>query len=110
MKALESDEWDLRNAAARSLVALDSAGIEAVGSALDTVPDPGLAHFAGLVDVAWRLESIIARAATGDQQLDRFVRRACALGVHARLDELASDRSEIGRYATILLAGSGQDS
>jgi hypothetical protein len=108
VNALKSDEWDLRNAAARSLVALDSAGIEAVGSALDTVLDAGLAHFAGLVDVAWRLESIIGRAATGDQQLDRFVRRACALGVHARLDELAAGRSEISRYATTVLAGSGQ--
>jgi HEAT repeat protein len=108
--ALESDAWDLRNAAARSLVALDWAGIEAVGSALDTVPDPGVAHFAGLVDVAWRLESIIARAATGEQQFDRFVRRACAVGVHARLDELAAGRSAIGRYATKVLAGSGQGS
>ena len=110
VNALGRDEWDVRNAAARSLVALDSAGVAAVGSALDTVPDPGLAHFAGLVDVAWRFESIIARAASGDQQLDRFVRRACAVGVHARLDEVAAGQSEMGRYATRLLAGSGQGS
>lgn len=110
VNALESDEWDLRNAAARSLVALDWAGLEAAGSALDTIPDPGLVHFAGLLDVAWRFESIIGRAATGDQQLDRFVRRACALGVHARLDELAAGPSEMGRYAAMVLASSGPSS
>jgi HEAT repeat protein len=108
--ALESDEWDVRNAAARSLVALDWAGIEAVGSALDKVPDAGLAHFAGLVDVAWRLESIIARAATGDQQLDRFVRRACAVGVYARLEDLAAGPGEVRRYAASVLASAGHGS
>jgi HEAT repeats len=110
VNALESDEWDLRNAAARSLVALDFAGIEAVGSALDTVPDPGLKHFAGMIDVAWRLESIIARAGTGDRQLDRFVRRACAVGVHARLEDLAAGPGELRRYAVSVLADSGHGS
>jgi HEAT repeat protein len=109
VKALGRDEWDVRNAAARSLVALDSVGLDAVVSSLDTVPDPGLAHFAGLVDVAGRLESIVGRAASGDAHLDRFVRRACALGVHARLDELAAGSSETGRYAAMLLAGSDHD-
>lgn len=108
--ALESDEWDLRNAAARSLVALDSAGVEAVASSLDTVPDAGLAHFAGLVDVAWRSESVIGRAAAGDQQLDRFVRRACALGVRARLNDLAVGSGELRGYALTVLADSGHRS
>jgi hypothetical protein len=109
VRALGRDEWDVRNAAARSLVALDSVGLDAVISSLDTVPDPGLAHFAGLVDVAGRLESIVGRAASGDEHLDRFVRRACAVGVRARLDELAAGSSDTGRYAAMLLAGSDQD-
>jgi hypothetical protein len=103
VEELDAEEWDLRNAAARSLVALDSEGLEAVIVAMDTIPDRGIAHFAGLVDVAGRMESIVRRASGGDIACDRFVRRACAAGVHARLDELAAGSLEVGRYAASVL-------
>jgi hypothetical protein len=58
-----------------------------------------------LVDVAGRMESIVRRASDGDAECDRFVRRACAAGVHARLDELAvADLPQMGRYAAAVLA------
>jgi HEAT repeat protein len=104
IEELDAEEWDLRNAAARSLVALDSDGLQAVITAIDTISDQGIAHFAGLVDVAGRMESIVRRASDGDDSCDRFVRRACAAGVHARLDELAAGSPEVGRYAAGVLA------
>jgi HEAT repeat protein len=104
VEELDAEDWDLRNAAARSLVALDSDGLEAVITAMDTIADRGIAHFAGLVDVAGRMESIVRRASGGDAAFDRFVRRACAGGVHARLDELAVGSPELGRYAASVLA------
>jgi HEAT repeat protein len=104
VEELDAEEWDLRNAAARSLVELDSDGLDTVIAAMDTVSDQGIAHFAGLVDVAGRTESIVRRASSGDGASDRFVRRACAAGVHARLDELAIGSPEVGRYAADVLA------
>lgn len=101
---LDAEEWDLRNAAARSLVALDADGLDAVITAMVTISDRGIAHFAGLVDVAGRMESVVRRASGGDAGCDRFVRRAFAAGVHARLDELAADSPEVGRYAVGVLA------
>jgi hypothetical protein len=73
-------------------------------SAMDTISDRGVAHFAGLVDVAGRMDSIVQRARDGDTECDRFVRRACAAGVRARLDELATESPEVGRYASGVLA------
>jgi len=105
VEELDAEEWDLRNAAARSLVALDSDGLDAVITAMDTISDRGVAHFAGLVDVAGRMESIVRRASSGDAACDRFVRRACAAGVHARLDDLATRSPEVGGYAARVLAG-----
>ena len=104
VEELDAEEWDLRNAAARSLVALDSDGLDVVISAMDTISDRGVAHFAGLVDVAGRMESIVRRASGGDAACDRFVRRACAAGVHARLDELATGSSEVAVYSAEVLA------
>jgi HEAT repeat protein len=104
VEKLDAEEWDLRNAAARSLVALDSDGLDAVITAVDTISDRGVAHFAGLVDVAGRMESIVWRASGGDSACDRFVRRACVAGVHGRLDELAEGSREVGRYAASVLA------
>jgi HEAT repeat protein len=104
VEGLDAEEWDLRNAAARSLVALDPDGLDAVISSMDTISDRAVAHFAGLVDVAGRMESIVRRASGGDTTCDRFVRRACAAGVHARLDELAAGSLEVGRYAAAVLA------
>ena len=101
---LDAEEWDLRNAAARSLVALDADGFNAVIAAADAISDRGIAHFAGLVDVAGRMESVVRRASGGDAECDRFVRRALAAGVHARLDELAAGSLEVGHYAASVLA------
>jgi hypothetical protein len=102
---LNAEQWDLRNAAARSLVALDSDGLDAVITSIDTISDRGFAHYAGLVDVAGRMESIVRRASGGDAACDRFVRRACAAGVHARIDELARDSPDVGPYAAGVLMG-----
>jgi HEAT repeat protein len=104
VQELDAEDWDLRNAAARSLVALDSDGLDAVIAAMDNISDRGIAHFAGLVDVAGRIESIVWDASGGDAACDRFVRRACAAGVHARLDELAAGAPVVGRYAASVLA------
>jgi hypothetical protein len=104
VEELDAEEWDLRNATARSLVALDSDGLDAVIAAMEMISDRGMAHFAGLVDVAGRMESIVRRASSGDAASDRFVRRACVAGVHARLDELATGSPEVGRYAAGVLA------
>jgi HEAT repeats len=88
-RALAAEEWELRNAAARSLVGLGEAGLRAVAERLDELPDVGVAHYAGLLDVAWRLDSVIERGLGGDAGLERFARRAAAAGVTARWDELA---------------------
>ena len=104
VEELGAEDWDLRNAAARSLVALNSDGFDVVIAAVATTSDRGIAHFAGLVDVAGRMESIVRRASGGDAAADRFVRRACAAGVRARLDELAAGSLEVGCYAASVLA------
>lgn len=107
VEQLDAEEWDLRNAGARALVALGPDGFEAVVAAIDTISERGIAHFAGLVDVAGSMESIVVRASRGDAECDRFVRGACAAGVRARLDELAADSPEAGRYATDVLSEVG---
>jgi HEAT repeat protein len=104
VEQLDAEEWDVRNAAARSLVALESDGLDAVIAAIDTISDRGIAHYAGLLDVAGRTESVIRHASSGDAACDRFVRRACAAGVRARLDELATGSPELGGYAASVLA------
>ena len=88
-QALGAERWELRNAAARSLVALGEAGLRAVVERLGELPDAGVAHYAGLLDVAWRLEAVIERGLDGDAGLERFARRAAAAGVRARWDEHA---------------------
>lgn len=107
VETLDAEEWDLRNAAARALVALGPDGLDAVLAAVGTTSGPGIAHFAGLLDVAGRMEAIILRAAHGDAECDRFVRAAGAAGVRARLDELTANSFEEGRYAAGVLAGLG---
>ena len=87
--ALASDEWELRNAAARALVALGEAGLQAIVERLDESPDAGVAHYAGLLDVAWKLDAVIERGLDGDAGLERFARRAAAAGVRARWEEHA---------------------
>jgi len=105
VEQLDAEEWDLRNAAARALVALGPDGVDAVVAAIDTITDRGVAHFAGLLDVDGRMEPIIVRAAAGDAECDRFVRAAGAAGVRARLDELAASGRGLGDYASDVLAG-----
>jgi HEAT repeat protein len=107
VEQLGADGFDLRNAVARALVALGDDGQDAVVAALDTIPDRGVAHFAGLVDVAGRMGAIVVRASGGDAGCDRLVRGACAAGVHARLDEFAAGSEETGSYAREVLAMTG---
>ncbi len=104
VEQLDAEEWDLRNAAARALVALGAEGLDAVIAAIDTISDRGIAHFAGLLDVAGRMEPIIRRAAAGDAECDRLVRGAGLAGVHARLEELATGSVDPAPYAARLLA------
>jgi hypothetical protein len=88
--ALGAEDWELRNAAARSLVGFGEAGLRAVAERVDELPDVGVAHYAGLLDVAWRLDEVIERGLGGDAELERFARRAAAAGVTARWEELAA--------------------
>ncbi len=90
VEALGAQNWDLRNAAARSLVGMGEAGLRAVAERLDDVPDRGVAHYAGLLDVAWLLDGVIQRSVAGDRELSRLVDRAVAAGVRARWDELSA--------------------
>lgn len=102
---LGDENWDVRNATSRALVALGSAGLDAVTAALADVPDAGVAHFAGLLDVSGRWQQVIADA-TSDAALDRLVRRAAAASVRARLDALAADDGPLRDYAEqVLVAG-----
>lgn len=87
--SLAAADWDLRNASARALVALGEAGLRAVVERLDALPDAGVAHYAGLLDVAWKLDAVIERGLGGDAGLERFARRAAEAGVRARWDERA---------------------
>jgi HEAT repeat protein len=107
VRALNAEEWDLRNAAARSLVSLGENGLQAVVAATDAISDQGFAHFAGLLDVAGRLDAIVGSAAEGDHDRDRFVRHASDVGVHARLEDLAAGSHEVNRYAAGVLAAAG---
>jgi HEAT repeat protein len=107
VRALNAEEWDLRNAAARSLVSLGENGLQAVVAATDAISDQGFAHFAGLLDVAGRLDAIVGSAAEGDHDRDRFVRHASDVGVRARLEDLAAGSHEVNRYAAGVLAAAG---
>lgn len=104
IEALDAPEWPLRDAAARALVALGDAGLGAIVDALDDIGDRGVAHFGGLLDVADRLAPLIARAGLGDLDLQRLVRRLEAVGVHARLRELASADEPLATFARSVLA------
>jgi HEAT repeat protein len=101
---LSSHAWFLRHAAAGSLRAMGEMGLDAVTVALDAIPDRGVAHFAGLLDVTDEFDSVIDRAASGDEQLERFVQRACGVGAHARLDELADGDGPRAEFCTRVLA------
>jgi hypothetical protein len=79
-------------------------GLNAVTTVLDAIPDRGVAHFAGLLDVTDQFDSVIDRAASGDEQLERFVQRACSAGVHARLDEMADGDGPRADFCTRVLA------
>ncbi|MGZ6696036.1 MAG: HEAT repeat domain-containing protein [Solirubrobacteraceae bacterium] len=101
--ALGEDEWDVRNAAARSLAAMGEAGLDAVAAGLDDLPEAGVAHYSGTLDVDDRLRPVIERAAAGDERLERLVRRAAAANVTARLEELAATRTRERAFALELL-------
>jgi HEAT repeat protein len=108
-QTLCSDDWSVRNAAARSLAVLGDAGVLAVLKRAGGVlaPEP-IAHFAGVLDVSDRLERLLERAAAGEAEMDQFARAACASGVRSRLIELASERDDrVGAYASSVLARAG---
>jgi HEAT repeat protein len=102
--ALTAGDWDVRNAAARSLVALGDRGIAEVANRIDGIPTAAVAHFAGMLDVADRLSQVIERAAAGDQVMDRIAEAAYALGVRSRLRELTVGSDDhVSRYVSGLL-------
>src|SRR4051794_24538050 len=102
--ALDSEEWYPRNAAATALVRLADAGLAAVCSRVSSLEPESVAHYWGLLDAAGRTEEVIARAAHGERRVRRFVSAAARAGATARLEELAGRDTEIGRYATLVLA------
>jgi hypothetical protein len=106
-RTLNAEDWALRNAAARALVDLGDSGLEAVLGRIDEISSPGIAHLAGLLDVADRMRPIIDRAAAGDVGMDRFARTACAAGVRCRMDEVASSEDSASQYATEVLESVG---
>ena len=101
--ALAAEEWDVRNAASRSLATLGDAGLRAVAAGLDDLPDAGVAHYAGTLDVEDRWGAVIARAAAGDDELARLVHRAAAAGVTARLEELAAGDGAEHEFAAAVM-------
>jgi HEAT repeat protein len=105
--ALGEDQWDVRTASCRALVALGPAGTAAVVAALDDLPDQAVAHFAGTLDAEDRLGGLITRAAGGDTPTDRLVRRAARTGVHARLEETAAGHGPAAGYAEAVLSAEG---
>ncbi len=101
--ALSAEEWDLRNAAATALSKMGNAGFDAVLHDLDELPDRGVAHYAGVLDMADELSEVIARAAGGDREAGRFVQRCLAAGVRARLEEAAAGADALAVFARRLL-------
>lgn len=92
-RSLSAADWELRNASARALVALGEAGLRAVARQLAELSDEGIAHYAGMLDMEWRLDEVIERALGGDEELERVVERAVAAGVTARWQELSGERT-----------------
>jgi HEAT repeat protein len=105
--ALGAEDWDIRNAAARSLVALGEPGLAEVSAAVGTIPPRGVAHFAGLLDVANGLGPLIEAAAGGDAAMHRLTHAVCESGVRSRLRDLASGADggspSVGAYALAVL-------
>ncbi len=103
-RALSTDEWAVRDAAASALVRLGDSGLKAVAERRGEIRPTGIAHLFGLLDVAGRLEAIIDRAAAGDAGMDLLVRTACAAGIRSRLHDVAESRSSASSaYATAVL-------
>jgi HEAT repeat protein len=102
--ALAGDQWDVRDAAARALVALDDAGVDAVAERLDVLGDEAVAQYLGTCDAAGVIEQIIARAAGGDLDRDELVRRGHSAGISAALERVAGDDDRAGRYAAAVLS------
>jgi HEAT repeat protein len=103
VEVLDSEEWYPRNAAAGALVKLGDAGVAAVARNLGRLEPESVLHYWGLLDAAGGTEAVIARAARGERRLRRLVATARRGGATARLEELAADGTEIGRYAAWLV-------
>ncbi|MEA2301643.1 MAG: hypothetical protein QOE44_2178 [Solirubrobacteraceae bacterium] len=102
--ALAGEQWDVRNAAARALTALDAAGVAAVAERLDLLGDEAVAQFLGTCDAAGVIEQIIARAAGGDSDRDDLIRRGHRAGISAALERVAGEDGRAGRYAAAVLS------
>jgi hypothetical protein len=100
---LDSEEWYPRNAAAAALVRLGDAGLAAVCDRVYSLEPESVAHYWGMLDAAGRTEDTIVRAAGGERRVRRFVTAAARAGATARLEELSARKSEVGRYAAIVL-------
>jgi HEAT repeat protein len=104
VEALDSEEWYPRNAAAASLVKLGDVGLAAVCRRIGELDPESTLHYWGLLDAANQTERVIVRAAKGERRVRRLVATARRAGATARLEEMANDGSEAGRYAAMLLA------
>ncbi len=92
-RALSTDEWTVRDAAAGALVRLGDSGLKAVAEHRGEIRPTGIAHLFGLVDVAGRLEPMIDRAAAGDARMDLLIRTAYKAGIRSRLHDIAASHS-----------------
>jgi HEAT repeat protein len=97
--ALAADEWAVRDAAARSLVELGEPAVEAVAARAGALPPSAVAHLWGRLDVAWRTDAVLDRAAEGDALAAALVRAAAAGGATARMEERARAEDRAGRWA-----------
>ena len=104
VETLDSEEWYPRNAAATSLVKLGDVGLAAVCRRVGELDPEATLHYWGVLDAAGLTEAVIVRAAKGERRVRRLVSAARRAGATARLEDMANDGSESGRYAAMLLA------
>jgi HEAT repeat protein len=99
LRALAAEEWAVRDAAARSLTELGEPAVEAVAAQAAELPPGAVAHFWGRLDVGWRTDALVDRAAEGDELAGRLVRAAVAGGATARMEERAGAEDRAARWA-----------
>ena len=99
LQALAAGEWSVRDAAARSLTELGEPAVEAVAARAADLPPASVAHFWGRLDVAWRTDAILERAAEGDELAGKLARAAAEAGATARIEERARAEDRAARWA-----------